>query len=275
VDLDFYAAPGPFTALTPRQANLLPRSDPEPAELCRLAQGLLVSPFDAEVAGVAAHRMAERDIRPATRLIDRALELDRSAPLDARRALELRVVGTCRHFAVLATAFLRASGIPARARCGFATYFVPPQKVDHWIVEVWSRDDGRWIRIDPEYVDRETPAHARAEDLRPGEFLTAGEAWQRIRSGEDDPAEFGVFGTDNWGAGEVRGNAMRDLASLHRKVEMLPWDEWGPMQASYRDETGADFDVLIDRVAAACAVVDDAELEHCSGQLAVPPSMIV
>jgi hypothetical protein len=274
VDVDFYAAPGPFTTLTPRQANLVPRSDPEPAALCRLAQGLLVSPPDAALAGVAEERMAERDIRPAARIVDRALELDRSIPLDARRPLEHRVVGTCRHFAVLATAFLRAVGIAARARCGFATYFVPPQKVDHWVVEAWSGDGGRWIRIDPEYVDRETPAGARAEDLRPGEFLTAGEAWQRIRAGEADAMEFGVFGTGNWGPGEVRGNAMRDLASVHRKVEMLPWDEWGPMAASYAGETGDDFDRLIDRVAAACAAEDDAELTHCSEELAVPPSMI-
>jgi hypothetical protein len=274
VEVDFYAAPGPFTVLTPRQTNMIPTRAGTPEALCRLAQGLLVSPFDAASAGVADERMPERDIRPATRLLDRALELDRSAPLDAPRPPELRVVGTCRHFAVLATAFLRAAAIPARARCGFAAYFVPPRKVDHWIVEVWSAGDRRWIRLDPEYVDRATPADARPGDLRPGEFLTAGEAWARIRSGAEDPANFGVFGTDNWGAGEVRGNAMRDLASLHRKVEMLPWDEWGPMAASYAGETGDDFDVLIDRVAAACDREDDAELDHCSDELAVPSSLI-
>jgi hypothetical protein len=54
-----------------------------------------------------------------------------------------------------------------------------------------------------------------------------------VRSGHADPASFGVFGTENWGPGELRGNAMRDLASVARKVEMLPWDEWGPMEDSY------------------------------------------
>jgi hypothetical protein len=275
VSLDFYAAPGPFTALTPRQATLIPRPDPAPAALCLLAQGLLVSPPDAAIAGLGEDRMVERDIRPASRLLDRALELDRAAPLDERRPPEQRVVGTCRHFAVLATAFLRTAGIPARARCGFAAYFVPLRKVDHWIVEHWSEAECRWIRVDPEYLDRKTPSGARVDDLRPGEFLTAGEAWQRIRSGGEDPADFGVFGTENWGAGEVRANAMRDLASLHAKVEMLPWDVWGPMEASYGGETGDDFDQLMDRVAVACRDVDQPELARCYEQLEVPPALLV
>jgi hypothetical protein len=85
-----------------------------------------------------------------------------------------------------------------RARCGFATYFVPPRKVDHWIVEYACSDDRRWTRIDPEYLDRPTAAAARPADLRPGEFLTAGEAWQLLRSGQDNAADFGVFGAENW-----------------------------------------------------------------------------
>ena len=95
--------------------------------------------------------------------------------------------------------------------------------MDHWLVGYWCSEERRRSCIELEYVDLETPGGARADDLRPGEFLTVGEAWQLLRSGQEDPADFGVFGTDNWGPGEVRGNAMRDLASLVRKLEMLPW----------------------------------------------------
>ena len=211
---------------------------------------------------------------PPALLLERVLELDGDAGLDQPRPVAQRVVGTCRHFAVLATAFLRASDVPARGRCGFATYFIPPKKVDHWIVEYWSSEERRWIRIDPEYVDRETPGGARTDDLRPGEFLTAGEAWQLLRSGQEDPADFGVFGTDNWGPGEVRGNAMRDLASLVRKVEMLPWDVWGPMEDSYDGKTGDDFDLLIDQLAVACHPHDEPELERIYEQLSVPAVLI-
>ena len=218
--------------------------------------------------------MAEINTRPSSALLQRVLELDGDSPLDHPRPPEQRVVGTCRHFATLATAFLRATSVPARARCGFATYFVPPRMVDHWIVEYWSGEDRRWIRIDPEYVDRDTPSAARTHDLRPGEFLAAGEAWQLVRSGKEDPAHFGVFGTDNWGPGEVRGNAMRDLASLVHKVEMLPWDVWGPMEDSYDGKTGDDFDLLIDQLAAAAGDDDEPELQRIYQQLAVPGSLI-
>jgi hypothetical protein len=67
-----------------------------------------------------------------------------------------------------------------------------------------------------------------SHDLRPGEFRTGGEAWSAFRRGEIDASRFGVYGTQNWGAAEIRGNAVKDLAALN-KVETLPWDEWGGM----------------------------------------------
>lgn len=274
VKLDYFATPGPLTELTVDQTSAIRALGLTPAELCRVAQRLLVAPPDATGAGLGEQRFAERNTRPATALFARALELDPSTPLISVRPVERRVVGTCRHFAVLATAFLRAAAVPARARCGFATYFVPPKKVDHWIVEYWSSDEGRWIRTDPEYLDRETPTQATTDDLREGEFLTAGEAWQLVRAGTQDPLDFGVFGTDNWGAGEIRGNAMRDLASLARKIETLPWDEWGPMEDSYNNKTGPKFDLLIDVLAAATADPDHSDLDPVYAQFEVPPNLI-
>ena len=44
------------------------------------------------------------------------------------------------------------------------------------------------------------------------------------RSGEQDPDKFDIF--DMHGLGFVRGNLVRDLASLN-KIELLPWDCWG------------------------------------------------
>jgi transglutaminase-like putative cysteine protease len=58
----------------------------------------------------------------------------------------LRVVGTCRHFATLACAILRARGVAARARCGFGTYFVEGRGLDHWITEYWHTAEARWVR---------------------------------------------------------------------------------------------------------------------------------
>lgn len=273
MDLEYYATPGPLTALTPAHAEIVRALDLDPPGLCRVAQGLVIAPMDASGAGLDEQRMAERNTRPAGDLLERVLDLD-GAPLDQPRASGRRIVGTCRHFAVLATAFSRACDVPSRARCGFATYFVQDKAVDHWIVECWSADQHRWIRIDPEYLGRETPGSARVGDLRPDEFLTAGEAWQLTRSGEENPADYGVFGTKNWGPGEIRGNAMRDLVSVARKIELLPWDEWGPMEASYDGRTGDDFDRLMDELAEATRTDDDDELERIYAQLAVPESLI-
>jgi hypothetical protein len=273
VDHAEYAEPGPFTELTADQHALVQTLGDDPLAVCRAVQGLLVGPGDAAGAGLSDQRMSERNTRPARDLLARALELDASQ-LDHPRPPEARVVGTCRHYAVLATSFLRSAGVVARARCGFAAYFIPPRKVDHWIVEHWSDVGGRWTRTDPEWLDRETPVPARCDDLSPGDFLTAGEAWLLVRSGEEDATNFGVFGTGNWGAGEIRANAMRDLASLVAKVEMLPWDEWGPMFDSYENRTGDDFDLLIDRLAISVRDDDRSEMRRVHDQLAVPPSLI-
>jgi transglutaminase-like putative cysteine protease len=71
------------------------------------------------------------------------------APVGTGRQPGQRVVGTCRHFAVLSGAFLRSRGIAARVRCGFATYFQPGHGLDHWVTE-YRDGDGRWVRIDSE-----------------------------------------------------------------------------------------------------------------------------
>jgi len=154
---------------------------------------------------------------------------------------------------VLSCALLRHRGVPARARCGFATYFQPGKGVDHWITEYWDDVQARWIRIDSEILEQATSAHPH--DLRPGDFPTGGEAWSAFRRGEIDASQFGVYGTQNWGPSEIRGNAVRDLAALN-KIETLPWDEWGRMTDAYAGRTSADYDSLLDELASVCASSD-------------------
>ncbi len=270
MDPDWYVTPGPMTGLGPDQLAVVRALDPDPLALCRVVQGLFTAPPDARGTGLSPERSTDRSTRPATRLLERVLGLDPS-PLDTPRSTDRRVVGTCRHYAVLSTALLRATGTPARARCGFAAYFDPPRKVDHWIVEHWDSEDRRWVRTDAEVLDHDLPANPA--DLGRDDFLTGGEAWQRVRSGDEDASLFGVHGTDHWGPAEIRGNVIRDLAAL-QKVEVLPWDEWGPMQDSYEGRTDSAFDELMDDAAAACAGEDDAELARVSALLAVPDELV-
>ena len=92
------------------------------------------------------------------------------------------------------------------------------------------------------------------------------------QQGRADPSAFGVDGyPENFGIAEVRGNVVRDLAALN-KVEVLPWDEWGRMAASYAGQTGPDYDELMDTIAATSASDDDAAIAalYACHDLAVP-----
>ena len=264
-----YVAPGPHTELAPEQATAVRALGLDPRGLCRLAQGLVRDPGDAFGTSLTPEQLADRNTRPVRTLLERLAERD-PAPLDQPRLPDHRIVGTCRHVAVLATALLRAASVPARARCGFASYFVPDRWVDHWITELWSPGEARWIRVDAEIMDLGVVHDAF--DLPPGAFLTGGEAWQAVRSGAADAMAFGVAGTEHWGPGEIRGNAIRDLAAL-QKIEVLPWDEWGEMTASYEGATGAAFDEAIDHLATACAIDDRAALAAAYASFAVPPEL--
>jgi len=267
-----YTVPGPLTDLATISPAALERIPNKPVDVCRAAHTLVIQPSDAKALGLPDERFSENQLRPAAALVEALLALD-PASVDVPRTPDRRVVGTCRHFAVLTCALLRYRGIAARVRCGFATYFQPEQGLDHWITEYWHEQDKRWVRIDSEILGQSILA--KPEDLRPGQFLTGGEAWKAFRAGHIDAARYGVYGTGNWGPGEIRGNAIRDLAALN-KVEMLPWDEWGRMDASYKGQTGADYDELLDTIADACAADDPsavADLYACD-ELRVPPGLI-
>jgi hypothetical protein len=268
-----YGRPGAFTTLDAGQERLADGLPESPVEICEAVQSLIIQPDDAASLPVGQERVAEKNLRRAGDIIGRLTELD-PAPFHVPRAPHLRVVGTCRHFAVISCTLLRLRGIPARARCGFSTYFVPGKGLDHWIVEYWRPDERRWARIDTEILGRTVVTDPA--DLVPGQFLTGGEAWARYRDGSIDPDTFGVPGTTHaWGVGEIRGNAIRDLASL-QKLETLPWDEWGRMAASYRGETGPDYDALMDRISVVCAKDDPDAIDdlYASEDLRVPADLI-
>ena len=268
-----FATPGPLTALDRVPPSALAGLPEDPVGICRPVRHLVLQPTDAAAAELPAQRRAENQIRPAARLVDVLLALD-PAPLVEPRPAPLRVVGTCRHFAVLACALLRSQGIPARVRCGFATYFQPGQALDHWVVDHRDGGNGRWVRLDPEVLGG--TVLDSAADLRPGEFLDGAEAWTAHRRGEIDAGTFGVHGTQNFGPAEIRGNLVKDLAAVN-KVEMLPWDEWGRMTEAYALETGPDYDELLDDVAGALLADDVAVIESLyrdRPELTVPPHLI-
>jgi hypothetical protein len=245
--LAYFASPGPLTNLgahAPRVRDL-----PETlGDLCRVVQGLIVHPFLAGLYGLNPTTLNRDDleIRAADQMVDRILALD-PRPIAEARPPERRFVGNCRHFTVLLGAFLRARGVPARARCGFGAYFAPSTFEDHRDCEVWDDARGAWHLVDAQLDATQRQAMQISFDpldVPRTQFLVAGDAWQRCRSGRADPARFGIL--DMRGLWFVRGNVVRDLAA-HAKRELLPWDGWGLMTT--RDESDAAELALLDRVA--------------------------
>jgi hypothetical protein len=265
-----YAAAGPLTTISAAHAAALDGLPTTGFEICNLVRHLVIQPHDAKKLGVAEDRFAENQFRSTDSIVGALLALN-PAPLTVAREPAQRVIGTCRHFAVLAGALLRYRGIPAKVRCGFGTYFQAGKGLDHWVTEY--RENDRWVRIDPETLGSSVVPNPG--DLAEGEFLTGGEAWIAFREGRIDAMQFGVPGTENFGPGEIRGNAIRDLACLN-KVEMLPWDEWGRMTDSYQGKTGADYDELMDTLATVCAGNDEdaAAKLYASQDLTVPAALL-
>ena len=125
-----YAEPGPLTGLEGLAPEVLEGIGNDPVQVCMPVHLLVVQPDAARDLGLGEARLGESSIRPAARILGALLALN-PAPVWAGRPPGQRVVGTCRHFALLSCAFLRYRGIAARVRCGFATYFQAGQGLDH------------------------------------------------------------------------------------------------------------------------------------------------
>jgi len=271
----FYAAPGPMTDLSECRPEVFEGLPDDPASLCRVVQGLLVHEAWAPAYGVSLDEERRQEVRtrPSASMVEAILRLD-PAPLVEVRPPERRLVGLCRHFATLSTALLRRNGIPARARCGFASYFEYGKMVDHWVTEYFSAHENRWVRIDAQLDDLQQELLEPgfdASDMPTGPFLPAGDAWQACRRGGDDPDRFGIF--DMWGLWFIFSNVIRDCAALN-KMELLPWDSWGAM--AFRQDPDHHAADLIDVVASAIASGDLSSILglYADNQLIAVPSTV-
>ena len=221
-------------------------------QLVKIVQGITVHVFWTERYGlkVAPERMVELQLRSMEKRLARTIELD-ARPLTESRPIEKKLLGNCRDHSLLLVYLLRHLGIPARARCGFGAYFMPDHFEDHWVAEYWNAEQARWILVDAQLDELQRDVmriNFDVLDVPRDQFIVGGKAWQMCRSGEANPDQFGIF--DMKGLGFVRGNLIRDVASLN-KMELLPWDCWG-LILSEKIENLNDL-VLLDEVAALTA----------------------
>ncbi len=191
---------------------------------------------------VPDERRHEFELHGVGRMLAGILKLD-PRPLNEPRPVERRLIVDCRHFATLFCAVLRQRGIPARVRCGFASYLEPDFCMDHWVCEYWHAGEGRWVLEDPD---------VGKHDVSREEFTTGGMAWLMARSGEANPQQFG-YAADTRGWWTLRADLIRDFAALN-KVEVLSADSWGELMKPEPDESFGDKDWgLFDPIAALIA----------------------
>jgi hypothetical protein len=248
--LTYYAQPGPMTDPGP-YTHLFDGLPTDIPSLVKTLQGVMVHAFWAGSYGLQLtdERKAEANLRYVDKQLARILELD-DRPLTEARPHERKLVGNCRDFSVMLTAILRHQGVPARARCGFGTYFIPGHYEDHWVCEYWNAEQARWILVDAQLdklmLDALKPDFDPLDTPR-NRFIVGGDAWQLCRSGKANPDDFGIF---EWhGIEFVRGDLLRDFLAFS-KVEILPWDGgWGYMVELAPEQVEPIY-ALMDRVAA-------------------------
>jgi hypothetical protein len=175
-------------------------------------------------------------VRHTARLLETVLRLD-PAPLSVARPVERRAVVDCRHFAVVLCAALRHRGVPARSRCGFATYLEEGVAVDHWACEVWDAARGRWVLED---------ADKQRHDVPRDEFLTGAHTWQLCRRAPAFAERIG-YDAETRGLWVARCNLVRDVAALNG-FPSVSGDAWGLGLVRDTDLTQADLR-LLDRAA--------------------------
>lgn len=286
----------------------------DPSVIGQIVQGLIVHDSWLEqynISYVKEHAYPQQ-MAYMKDILDKALEIDKSN-LAIPREPQNRVIACCREFATLMCAFLRAKGIPARSRCGFATYFGwSGGYEDHWICEFWNGI--RWISWDPqidplqrcfitqwglEGVDSNGKLKQITEfnphDLTAEDFVSAGQAWILCRQAKKNPMKFGIgckiqpeWGIDSLhGLWFVRGQLLRDFASLN-KVETVPylirickgldWKPWYLVSAKDEELTNEDL-ALLDYVAELTCNPDEnmeeiRNLYHKESLLQVPSEIV-
>jgi hypothetical protein len=259
--LAYYSEPGPFTTLGPfaEQVDALPS---EIGALARAVQMLLVHRWwaDAYRVEVTPEREKEMELHSTEAMLAQAMRLA-DTPIGGVRIPDKRVVGICRHFSTMMAAFLKRKGVPARARCGFATYFQPGKYVDHWVAEYWNAGESRWVQVDAQLdsLQRQaTKADFDPLDTPRDRFLVAGDVWRQYRAGKIDASTCGI--AHMWGDWFIRGNHALDVGSLQR-MEFLPWEPFGTAKSP--ESTTADTPELlaiVDKTAELATNGDDASI---------------
>ncbi len=221
-ELAYYVQHSPLTD-PGTMGHLFSGLPPDAAALARVIGGVLVHRDCTQRFGFAIPE--DRRDEANTRHVEAILAY--LGTLDERRPEE-RFAGTCRDFAVLLCAMLRAAGVPARARAGFAGYFADGFFDDHWVVEVWGGERG-WHLIDAQVASVPAGIYTDAEldplDVPRDAFLVATLPWDQwglipVHYDELESADVDLL--DRVAAVSAAGGPLRQAAEVYRVDPRLP-----------------------------------------------------
>ena len=107
--------------------------------------------------------------------------LRKNSNYNAEREAKDKIHITCRGQAILLASILKAKGIPARARSGFAGYIRNDGTCwDHWITEYFDENEECWKLID---ADEHCPGE-NLDDVPFEKYIFGAEAWIGVRNGK-------------------------------------------------------------------------------------------
>lgn len=214
----------------------------------------MIHPVDLKLYGLnfPEERIKSRRSRSVQEILDRIRSIN-SEPLIVPREPRDRVVGICRNFAMFFCSVLREKGIPARCRCGFATYLSNGWFEDHWICEYWNEKQQSWIRVDPMMGEAQMKnCGIKKEETDPlnlpGESFFCGAAvWKLYRQGLVSGRLCGFFFEEGeYGEWYIRGNMLRDFFALN-KIEYTYQERSKLMSRDY-EPSGKDL-IFLDKIA--------------------------
>ena len=273
--LSYYSSQSAITH--PGRFKRLYKDLPEPVgDLCKVCQNVLIHKYRLKYSGPRSYRITFEDVERTGRVLADEYNLVKvedtlachqslgsGSIVTERRPID-RVVGNCRHFAVLLTSFLRHRGTPARVRSGVATYLTPERPgffMDHFITEYWDRTEARWILVDPQ-IDTRQRQDLRIDfdtnDIPRDRFIVGGVMWRLYREKKVDPNKFGIFGYT--GPGYVQFKVVNDIVCLN-KEEVLPWDGWGLAAKDFTTLTKPDLRRL-DSLSGLSAAIDNSRFDE-------------
>ena len=251
----------------------------DPSALREVVSQLITHVDWAARYGIPPNTAMPRDTQPvADRL--KLIQSIRAGSLAAQRPPDKRTFGTCRDYSLMMCSMLRHS-IPARVRCGFATYFPWRPYEDHWICEYWSREQTRWIlalmRSSTSFSGINLRSNSTALTFREKLFFQPGRRGcspgpEPFRHPISDMAIQAMAIRADFGF--LRVNLHRDLLSLTNQ-QMSAWDNWRDTTVTGKtvsDAEAARHDQLADAIEAAGSAADGLEqLRELAEGRRVPP----